>query len=52
MNDYLEKPRKKYNELMAEPELIDHILFEGAKKARAMAAPILEKVKTKIGRYR
>lgn len=52
MNDYLEEPRKKYNELMAEPDQIDHILFEGAKKARAMAAPFLEKVKTKIGRYK
>ncbi|WP_409341024.1 tryptophan--tRNA ligase [Paenibacillus sp. MBLB4367] len=52
MNDYLEEPRKRYNELMASPEIIDSILFEGAKKARALAAPLLENVKTKIGRYK
>jgi tryptophanyl-tRNA synthetase len=52
MNAYLEEPRNKYNELMASPGKIDDILFEGAKKARAMAAPLLEKVKSKIGRYR
>jgi tryptophanyl-tRNA synthetase len=52
MNEYLEEPRKKYNDLMASPETIDGILFEGAKKARALAAPLLENVKTKIGRFR
>ncbi|WP_308635536.1 tryptophan--tRNA ligase [Paenibacillus silvisoli] len=52
MNTYLEGPRKRYNELMAAPEQIDRILSEGAKKARAMAAPMLEKVKSRIGRYR
>ncbi|WP_436236313.1 hypothetical protein [Paenibacillus sp. LjRoot153] len=52
MNDYLEEPRNRYNELMASPEIIDSILFEGAKKARALTAPLLENVKTKIGRYK
>src|SRR5690606_38730428 len=52
MNVFLEEPRKKYNELMAAPEKIDDILFEGAKKARAMAAPLIEEVKSKIGRYK
>lgn len=52
INDYLEEPRKKYNDLMAAPDQIDHILFEGAKKARAMAVPLLKEVKSKIGRYR
>lgn len=52
VNAYLEEPRKKYNEFMAAPDQIDQILFEGAKKARSMAVPLLEKVKTKIGRYR
>jgi tryptophanyl-tRNA synthetase len=49
---YLEEPRNKYNKLMAEPDKIDHILSAGAIKARAMAAPLLEKVKSKIGRYK
>lgn len=49
---YLEEPRNKYNELMADLDQIDDILTEGAKKARAIAIPLLEKVKSKIGRYR
>ncbi|WNR45276.1 tryptophan--tRNA ligase [Paenibacillus roseipurpureus] len=52
MNNFLEEPRKKYYELMASPETIDSILSEGAKKAKALAAPLLENVKTKIGRYK
>ncbi|MDQ6421275.1 tryptophan--tRNA ligase [Paenibacillus sp. LHD-117] len=52
INAFLEEPRKKYNDLMSSPDKIDIILYEGAKKARAMAAPLLEKVKHKIGRYK
>lgn len=52
MNAYLDKPRNTYHELMAAPGHIDRILLEGANKARAMAAPLLKKVKTRIGRYR
>lgn len=52
MNAYLEEPRNKYNEYMASPDKIDDILFEGAKRARALAAPLIEKVKHKIGRYK
>jgi hypothetical protein len=37
---------------MAAPDQLDSILLEGAKKARELAAPLLEKVKQKIGRYR
>jgi tryptophanyl-tRNA synthetase len=37
---------------MAAPDQQDSILLEGAKKARELAAPLLEKVKQKIGRYR
>ncbi|NOU80433.1 tryptophan--tRNA ligase [Paenibacillus sp. LMG 31459] len=47
----LEEPRKKYNELMAAPAQIDAILSEGARKARALAAPLLAQVKAKIGRF-
>jgi tryptophanyl-tRNA synthetase len=52
MNSFLEEPRKKYNELMAAPERIDEILSKGAERARALAIPLLEEVKIKIGRYR
>ncbi|MBD7966441.1 tryptophan--tRNA ligase [Paenibacillus gallinarum] len=52
INTFLEEPRKKYNDLISSPDKIDIILYEGAKKARAMAAPLLEEVKHKIGRYK
>lgn len=51
INAALEEPRKKYNEFMAAPEQIDAILSEGARKARALAAPLLAQVKAKIGRF-
>ncbi|KHL92024.1 tryptophan--tRNA ligase [Paenibacillus sp. IHB B 3415] len=51
INAALEEPRKKYNEFMAAPEQIDAILSEGARKARAIAAPLLAQVKAKIGRF-
>ena len=52
INTFLEEPRKKYNDLISSPDKIDIILYEGAKKARAMATPLLEEVKHKIGRYK
>lgn len=51
INAALDEPRKKYNEFMAAPEQIDAILSEGARKARALAAPLLAQVKAKIGRF-
>lgn len=51
MNAYLEEPRQKYQELMANPGQVDEILQEGATKARALAAPLLERVKERVGRY-
>ncbi|WNS45973.1 tryptophan--tRNA ligase [Paenibacillus sp. MMS20-IR301] len=52
VNSALEEPRKRYNDLMASREQIDAILDAGARKARAMAAPVLEQVRYRIGRYR
>ncbi|WP_341347376.1 tryptophan--tRNA ligase [Paenibacillus sp. FSL K6-1217] len=51
VNAALEEPRKKYYDLIAAPEQIDTILSEGARKARALAGPLLKKVKSRIGRY-
>lgn len=48
---FLEEPREKYKRLMASPDKIDLILYEGAQKARAIAAPLLAKVKQRIGRF-
>lgn len=42
---------EKYNELLAHSEQIDAILLQGAEKARALAAPMLERVKWNIRRY-
>ncbi|WP_195575168.1 tryptophan--tRNA ligase [Paenibacillus sp. 1001270B_150601_E10] len=50
MNNDLEKPRRTFIELMADPAQIEQILLEGAQKARALATPMLEKVRGKIGR--
>ncbi|MCM3626988.1 tryptophan--tRNA ligase [Paenibacillus glycanilyticus] len=52
MNAFLEEPRNKYHHYMASRDELDEILKEGAKKARAMAQPLLEQVKRRIGRYR
>lgn len=49
MNRFLEEPRKKYQELMANPEKIDLILQKGAEKARARTLPFLEEVRKRIG---
>lgn len=49
MNRFLEEPRKKYNELMANQEQIDTILAQGAEKARARTMPFLEEVRKQIG---
>ncbi|WP_336771314.1 tryptophan--tRNA ligase [Paenibacillus sp. MMO-58] len=52
MNAFLEEPRERYNQYMADKDQIDDILREGARKARAIAQPLLEQVKYKLGRYR
>lgn len=49
MNNFLEEPREKYNELMSSPERIDAILKEGAEKARAFSSPFLKEIKYKMG---
>ena len=49
MNNFLEEPREKYNELMSSPARIDAILKEGAEKARAVSSPFLKEIKNKMG---
>lgn len=41
--------RSKYEELMANRDEIDRILAEGARKARAIAGPLLTRVRSAIG---
>jgi len=42
-------PRARYEELMAHPERIDALLADGAARARALAAPVLARVRRAIG---
>ena len=42
-------PRARYEELMAHPERIDALLADGAARARALAAPVMERVRRAIG---
>ncbi len=44
-----EKPRQRYNELMADKSLIDQELAKGAQKAREVAQVTLQKIRTLSG---
>lgn len=44
-----EKPRQRYNELMADKSLIDQELAKGAQKARKVAQVTLQKIRTLSG---
>jgi tryptophanyl-tRNA synthetase len=41
--------RARYDQLMANPEQIEAILMEGAAKARAIAAPLLQRLREAVG---
>jgi tryptophanyl-tRNA synthetase len=41
--------RTKYSELMSSPEILDQILNTGAEKARAIAIPVLNRLKPFVG---
>jgi tryptophanyl-tRNA synthetase len=49
INSELDEPRKRYEELIAEPEKIEAILLDGASKARAFATPYLAQIREAIG---
>jgi tryptophanyl-tRNA synthetase len=42
-------PRARYEELMADPGELDRILAEGARRARELARPVLERVRAGVG---
>ncbi len=46
----LKVPRGIYEELMADPERVERLLAQGAERARAMAGPVLERVRRTVGR--
>lgn len=49
INAELAEPRERYEELMANPARVEKVLREGAEKARAYSAPLLEKVRDAVG---
>jgi len=49
LDDVLEQPRQRYNELMADTSKIDAILERGEKRAREIARPKLENIREAIG---
>lgn len=49
MDTYLQVPRQRYEELMANPQQIDELLKNGAEQARMVAYPLLQKIRQKIG---
>lgn len=49
LNSMLQEPRERYNELMAEPEVVGRILQEGAERARALSEPFLKDLYHAVG---
>jgi tryptophanyl-tRNA synthetase len=49
MVEFIEPFQEKYNQLMNDRGYLQDVLSEGAKKARAKAAPVIEKVKSAVG---
>ena len=49
MEGIVAEPRERYNALMAEPDQIEELLVEGARKARAQARPVLDRVRDAVG---
>lgn len=49
LDDRLDGPRNRYNELVSHPERIEVILQNGAQKARAQAQPFLQELREAMG---
>lgn len=49
VNDELGEARERYHSLMADPATIEDVLQAGAEKARAVSAPMLDRVRSAIG---
>jgi tryptophanyl-tRNA synthetase len=50
MDGFLPGPRAAYDDLMAHTEKLDSILADGARRARALAAPLLQSARRAVGR--
>lgn len=49
INEQLRGPREEYQRLLADPGYVEGVLREGAQKARAEAAPFLDRLKRAVG---
>ena len=49
VNDYFAPMRARREELAADPDAVDEILIDGARRARVIAAEVLADVKAAIG---
>jgi len=49
VNDRIAPARSRYEELLANPMIIEEELQEGAKKARAHATPLMQKIREAVG---
>jgi len=49
LNAQLREPRERYEELMAQPVLIEKLLREGAERARACSRPFLQELRAAVG---
>lgn len=49
LNEQLKGPREEYQRLLADPVYVEGVLQKGAVKARAVAAPTLERLKAAVG---
>ena len=49
LNTYLREPRERYQALMEDPGHIESVLQKGAERARAEAAPLMDKLRHAVG---
>lgn len=49
LNSMLQEPRERYNELMAQPEVVGKVLQEGAERARELSAPFMKDLYNAVG---
>ena len=49
MNSFAEPFNARVNELLADSDALDDLLAEGARRARALAAPMLAQVYDRVG---
>ncbi len=49
LNSILIEPRERYNELMAQPQKIEDVLQDGAKRAREYSVPFMAQIRDAVG---